>query len=62
MQIKDEFYKTLQSTDWMDHQTKQNAIKKLRSMEFRIGYPDEIVIDELVSDYYDEVSIILLKY
>ncbi|KAJ6217058.1 hypothetical protein RDWZM_008215 [Blomia tropicalis] len=55
LQIKDEFYKTLQSTDWMDHQTKENAIKKLRSMEFRIGYPDEIVIDELVSDYYDEI-------
>lgn len=57
LQIKDEFYKTLQSTDWMDHQTKENAIKKLRSMEFRIGYPDEIVIDELVSDYYDELEI-----
>ena len=40
----------------MDQRTKQNAIKKLQSMEFRIGYPDEILRDELVSEYYDELE------
>lgn len=55
LEIKEEFYQTLKSTEWMETQTRKNAIDKLKAMEFRIGFPDEILIDELINDYYKEV-------
>lgn len=39
----------------MDTQTRLNAIEKLKAMEFRIGFPDEILVDELIDEYYKEV-------
>ena len=57
LEIKKEFYDTLKSTQWMDKQTRKNAIAKLQSMEFRIGFPDEILIDDLIELYYKEVSV-----
>ena len=55
LEIKEEFYQTLKSTEWMDRQTRKNAIEKLKAMEFRIGFPDEILIDDLIELYYKEV-------
>ena len=46
----------------MDNRTRENAIEKLKSMEFRIGYPDEILIDDLISKYYRDVLFLLLFY
>lgn len=57
LEIKEEFYQTLKSTEWMETQTRKNAIDKLKAMEFRIGFPDEILIDELINDYYKELVI-----
>ena len=62
LEIKEQFYQTLQQTDWMDNRTRENAIEKLKSMEFRIGYPDEILIDDLISKYYRDVLFLLLFY
>lgn len=39
----------------MDEQTKQHALDKLDSMSFRIGFPDEILDNKLVSLYYETV-------
>ena len=54
--IKEEFYKTPQSTEWMDKVTKKNGLDKLKAMEFRIGFPDEILVDDLIEEYYKEVN------
>lgn len=40
----------------MDLETKRNAIDKLTAMEFRVGFPDEILVDDLIEEYYKEVG------
>jgi len=50
--IKTEFNDTLKQLEWMDKHTKLNAIEKLESMQFRIGFPDELLDHELISHFY----------
>uniref|UniRef100_A0A8B9NHJ8 Neprilysin n=1 Tax=Accipiter nisus TaxID=211598 RepID=A0A8B9NHJ8_9AVES len=53
--IRDVFIKTLDELTWMDAETKKKAEQKAAAIRERIGYPDEIVIDDnkLNSEYQE---------
>ncbi|XP_058453866.1 neprilysin-2-like [Malaya genurostris] len=50
--IKSAFVDILMSVDWMDEITRQSALDKVGSMVAHIGYPDELMDDAIISEYY----------
>ncbi|KAJ8673285.1 hypothetical protein QAD02_004547, partial [Eretmocerus hayati] len=51
------WYKCLLSVDWMDKDTKEAALGKARSMSQFIGYPDDLVQDLKIEEYYQNFSV-----
>lgn len=49
-QIRSQFKLFLESIEWMDEQTREIALKKLKNMESYIGYPDELMDEEKVEE------------
>ncbi|XP_070505219.1 neprilysin-2-like [Chironomus tepperi] len=60
--IREEFIKILESVSWMDEKTRSAALAKARNMTHHIGYPDELMDDEKLIDYYKTVSVDQDKY
>lgn len=56
--IRTEFQDILKSVDWMDDETKRNALDKAKSMATHIAYPDELLSDDKLEEFYDGVSYI----
>lgn len=54
--IKDEFIQILREVDWFDKQTADYAIAKAKAIKAYIGYPDELLNDTLVEEFYKDVS------
>ena len=50
--IQDSFQSTLGNTNWMDKETKDNAIKKMEKMDQVIAYPDELLKKDEIDEYY----------
>ena len=50
--VKNSFFETLKSVDWMDRETKNRAIIKAEQMHTFIGYPEELLDDNNVKNYY----------
>ncbi|XP_031344636.1 neprilysin-2-like isoform X2 [Photinus pyralis] len=50
--IKKEFAKNVKGADWMDNDTKLHALEKLAAMSSHVGYPDELLSDKKLEDYY----------
>lgn len=55
--IREEMYKILSSVDWMDESTKTNAIEKARSMVNHIAYPDELLDNQKLLEFYEKLDI-----
>ncbi|KAK9888868.1 hypothetical protein WA026_001088 [Henosepilachna vigintioctopunctata] len=55
--IEAEFVETLKKVDWMDSNTKNAALDKLDAMEKYIGYPDELMSDSKMDEYYKDLEI-----
>ena len=55
--VKEELEKVLQSIDWLDEDTRQAALFKLKNMESVVAYPDEFFDDELLTKAYENVTI-----
>lgn len=55
--IREEFEDILHKVDWMDEKTKQNALDKAKSMSTHIGYPDEMLNDKKLEEFYGDVSL-----
>lgn len=55
--IHEEFTKTLQGVSWMDDKSKAAAIVKANAMNFDIGYPDELVDDYTLEEYYNGLEL-----
>lgn len=51
-EISLEFEKFLHENDWMDRDTKSEALKKLRSMYSNVAYPNELLDDSVIENYY----------
>ena len=55
--IKKEFTKLLQANNWMDNETKAYALEKLTKLDYLVGYPDFILDDKRLDDFYSELKI-----
>lgn len=60
--IGEEFLEILKNLDWMGESTKNEAIEKLNSMKKLIGYPDELLDDAKLEEYYKDVEITSNNY
>lgn len=60
--IRTVFSQILDEVQWMDAATKQEAKKKLHSMTTHIGYPDEMLDNEKLEEYYRKLDIDPDKY
>lgn len=56
-EISSEFEKIIHTTEWMDVDTKQEALKKLRSMRSNIAYPIELMYDSNIDTYYRNLTL-----
>lgn len=60
--IREEFKKLLKSITWMDETTKRVAFVKADKMVAHIGYPDELLDEKKIIEYYKRVDIDASKY
>uniref|UniRef100_A0A6G1SPT9 Membrane metallo-endopeptidase-like 1 n=1 Tax=Aceria tosichella TaxID=561515 RepID=A0A6G1SPT9_9ACAR len=54
--IREEFLRILDEIDWMDEETRDEARLKARAIATYIGYPEELLQDELVEELYSGVK------
>ncbi|RZC36911.1 endothelin-converting enzyme 1-like, partial [Asbolus verrucosus] len=54
--IKEQFTKTLGEVNWMDDTTKNHALDKIKTMHLHIAYPDELLDDQKLEDYYRNLT------
>ncbi|XP_053693911.1 neprilysin-2-like isoform X1 [Sabethes cyaneus] len=54
--IKAIFVGILQKVDWMDEVTRKSALEKVGSMVTHIGYPDELMDDNKIAEYYEDLQ------
>ncbi|VDK18509.1 unnamed protein product [Anisakis simplex] len=50
--LHEAFREMVTHNDWMDEQTRKIAIEKSRAMQSLIGYPDFVLSDEKLDDFY----------
>ncbi|RXG68308.1 Membrane metallo-endopeptidase-like 1 [Armadillidium vulgare] len=50
--IRKAFDRNLETVDWMDEKTKARAIKKAKAIKSLIGYPKEIMDEEVLKEYH----------
>lgn len=55
--IQKEFETMLNDVKWMDNETRQSALNKLKAMSTHIGYPDEIMNDAKIEKQYENLKI-----
>lgn len=55
--IRYQFENILKDVAWMDDETRKSAINKLHSMSTHIGYPDEIMDNSKIEEYYQDLEI-----
>ncbi|CAK9798490.1 Nep2 [Anthophora plagiata] len=55
--IREEFTKILQKIDWMDDETRKSALKKAASMSSHIAYPDELLDDKKLEEFYEKLEL-----
>jgi neprilysin len=60
--IKEEFEKILKTVPWMDDKTRESALKKVKLMTTHIGYPNELMDDKKLIEFYKPVNIDENKY
>lgn len=60
--ILDEFEEILKKVTWMDQATREAAMLKAKGIVKHIGYPDELMDDKKLIEYYKKVSINEEKY
>lgn len=54
--IRKEFVDILKNVDWMDEKTRQNALEKAQSMSTHIAYPDELLDNKKLEEFFDGVN------
>ncbi|XP_035741301.1 neprilysin-2-like isoform X2 [Vespa mandarinia] len=55
--IREEFTKILKKVDWMDEETKESALDKAASMSSHIAYPDELLDDKKLEEFYEKLEL-----
>uniref|UniRef100_A0A4Y0BJM9 Neprilysin, neutral endopeptidase 2 n=1 Tax=Anopheles funestus TaxID=62324 RepID=A0A4Y0BJM9_ANOFN len=54
--IKSVFIDILKKVDWMDEVTRASALEKVSAMATHIGYPDELMDDGKIAEYYKDLE------
>ncbi|KAJ8668512.1 hypothetical protein QAD02_010175 [Eretmocerus hayati] len=55
--IRQEFKKILQKVDWMDDETRKAALDKAESMTTHIAYPNELLDDNKIEEFYRKLEL-----
>ncbi|XP_074031085.1 M13 family metallopeptidase neprilysin 2 isoform X2 [Leptinotarsa decemlineata] len=55
--IRSEFEDILKTVDWMDEKTRMNALDKAKSMASHIAYPDELLDNRKLEEFYDGLEL-----
>ncbi|KAJ9599169.1 hypothetical protein L9F63_010346 [Diploptera punctata] len=55
--IRKEFVNILNNVEWMDDMTRQRGLEKAKAMNVHIGYPDELLHDEKLHEFYDKLEV-----
>ena len=55
--IQESFIETLTTSFWMDDEAKLQAINKTWKITGHVGYPNELLNDTILNDYYDIASV-----
>ncbi|CAH0557229.1 unnamed protein product [Brassicogethes aeneus] len=55
--IRAEFLNILKNVEWMDDKTRVNALEKAKSMSTHIGYPDELMDDKKLEEFYGNLEL-----
>ncbi|XP_015511770.2 neprilysin-2 isoform X1 [Neodiprion lecontei] len=55
--IRQEFTKILEKVEWMDEKTRKAALEKAASMATHIAYPDELLDDKKLEEFYDGLEL-----
>lgn len=56
-EIHAEFIESLKRVPWLDDESREKAIEKANSMKFYIGYPDALMNDTILDEYYAELEL-----
>lgn len=56
-EISKEFEKLLHQNTWMDSATKEEALRKLHAMNSNIAYPNELLNDTIIEEFYKYVQL-----
>ncbi|XP_017759283.1 PREDICTED: membrane metallo-endopeptidase-like 1 isoform X2 [Eufriesea mexicana] len=60
--IRKEFTKILQKVDWMDEETRKSALNKAASMASHIAYPDELLDNNKLEEFYEKLELTTDNY
>lgn len=60
--INEAFQKILENVSWMDESTREAAMKKATGMVAHIGYPDELMNNTKIDEYYENLTLDENKY
>lgn len=60
--IREEFTEILKEVDWMDEETRKSALDKAASMSSHIAYPDELLDDKKLEDFYQKLELTTENY
>ncbi|XP_011312064.1 membrane metallo-endopeptidase-like 1 isoform X2 [Fopius arisanus] len=55
--IKKQFNYILEKIDWMDEETRKSALEKAASMTSHIAYPDELLDDSKLEEFYQDLEL-----
>ncbi|CAG5102248.1 Similar to Nep2: Neprilysin-2 (Drosophila melanogaster) [Cotesia congregata] len=55
--IRNQFNKILKTVDWMDEETRKSALDKAASMTSHIAYPDELLQDFKLEEFYENLEL-----
>lgn len=55
--IKNEFRTILKTVSWMDEDTRAAALSKVDKMQNHIGYPSELMDDQKLTEFYNDVEV-----
>ncbi|KAK4879430.1 hypothetical protein RN001_007576 [Aquatica leii] len=60
--VKEEFLNTLQKVDWLDEPTRANATQKLNLTNICVGYPEELLDERNINNYYYKLKVNFTSY
>lgn len=53
--IRNVLQNILRGVEWMDWNTKKRALDKLKNMQSHVGYPDELLSNKIIDQFYMKV-------